>query len=538
MRYFSLILLFLFLSIPTFAKDDPEIKQVARLGQGTAYTVAVHPSGKVLAVGTSIGVRFYDDKWKELARFVDIQPIDQLAWSSDGKQLLVGYRETTASPCHIAKWNISNDFTDQSLVHEADYCTTMMTWSKDGALLAVGIESHTRDESIYILDSDSLDFIEEVEYVLKDYFQPIQNENIRHEHHNICYRNICRNFSIVPREVYWLGDTLSIFATSIFQSGESIGTSTWTTNTEEFPKYKGGSRSSPYEESTFSQISNSSEFMVIQNGWGDNFSIAQYNPTVGYHSIPTVYYTNNETAPSYLFYSNDAKRVAYINFDFNRTINLLESIEDKDNRVELQTTFEHAPEVIWSHDNTLIATIENYQERLRIGIWDTVSGAELDRYNLVVDTVDSQYHLQTNLTWRPDNSGFTLFSFVATMDDGCFIVDLSHFDINNGESMNLYRQDSLPSPTHGESSCRRKTFAEWSPDSRYLAVPFKNIVTIYSTPLNNPEVIEMDIESTRTVDFGDLGIMSLNWHESGNYLAGGASDGTIYVWDVSALLEE
>ena len=161
MRYFSLILLFVFLTFPTFAEDDPDIKQVARFGRGTAYTLAWRPDGEVLAVGSATGVWFFDEDFNELGRLAEDTPVDSLEWSPDGERLITVKNSYQTENCQLIVWNVSFDIQTSSQDKVFDYCAESVDWSADGELIAIGIEQQSQKSIVFIVSSDNYEIVSE-----------------------------------------------------------------------------------------------------------------------------------------------------------------------------------------------------------------------------------------------------------------------------------------------------------------------------------------------------------------------------------------
>ncbi len=63
-------------------------REIARLGRGIATGLAWRPDGKVLAVGSSNGVWFFNDNMEQIQQ-ADVGLIRSLEWNPNGKTLLI-----------------------------------------------------------------------------------------------------------------------------------------------------------------------------------------------------------------------------------------------------------------------------------------------------------------------------------------------------------------------------------------------------------------------------------------------------------------
>lgn len=159
---FLVIFLLAMIAFPIFADDTPEIVQVARLGRGTAYTLAWRPDGKVLAVGSATGVWFFDEDFQELGRLADDIPVHNLEWSPDGNRLITFYDDYKQEGCDFLVWIVSNDVEDNSVDIRLDYCPRSVDWSSDGKLIAIGMaDLYNTETNVVVLSGDTYEIVTE-----------------------------------------------------------------------------------------------------------------------------------------------------------------------------------------------------------------------------------------------------------------------------------------------------------------------------------------------------------------------------------------
>jgi WD40 repeat protein len=117
---------------------DPEIISLAPVGKDRANTVAFSPDGKLLAVGSSLGVYFYNPQTGGEVRFIPTQTwVRSLAFSPDGETLVTGSYDPL-----VRLWRVS----DGSLLYEFTGHTAWVrsvAYSPDGKLLATASDDNT-----------------------------------------------------------------------------------------------------------------------------------------------------------------------------------------------------------------------------------------------------------------------------------------------------------------------------------------------------------------------------------------------------------
>jgi hypothetical protein len=107
-------------------------------GQDRANTLAFSPDGHLLAVGSSLGIYFYDSQTGQQVRFIPTQTwVRSLAFSPDGESLVTGSYDPL-----VRLWRVS----DGCLLHEFMGHTAWVrsvAYSPDGGLLATASDDNT-----------------------------------------------------------------------------------------------------------------------------------------------------------------------------------------------------------------------------------------------------------------------------------------------------------------------------------------------------------------------------------------------------------
>jgi WD40 repeat protein len=168
----------------------------------------------------------------------------------------------------------------------------------------------------------------------------------------------------------------------------------------------------------------------------------------------------------------------------------------------------------WNRDGSQVWTLA--PDSMGIAIFDAESG------NLV-NTISVDGTLITGAEWSPDSTRFaTLFHALDT---------LVILDVSSGEISATYPQAVAPGPL------------EWSPDNTRIAGSTQVVVEV-GTPGSVPaannallfEVYVWDAATGQVLNrFSGLPEypQHLQWHPDGVELAGGASNGAVFIWDTS-----
>ncbi len=123
----------------TFAQTSgPEVIQLSATGQGRALAVAYSPTGEILAIGTSIGIYYYDSTTLELIRFVPTETwVRAIAFSPDGRWLASGSYDAT-----VRLWNVRDGTLGKELKGHTAWVRGL-AFSPDGELLATASDDNT-----------------------------------------------------------------------------------------------------------------------------------------------------------------------------------------------------------------------------------------------------------------------------------------------------------------------------------------------------------------------------------------------------------
>lgn len=109
----------------------PPQREVLRLGDGLMQVLAWNPAGDLLAVGTTLGIRFYDPALTFLRQLdqPDGTAVTALAWSADGSKI------AAASSSGVIVWEVASGAV-VSAYHEHSGPVVGLGWSPDGAHIA------------------------------------------------------------------------------------------------------------------------------------------------------------------------------------------------------------------------------------------------------------------------------------------------------------------------------------------------------------------------------------------------------------------
>ncbi len=174
------------------------------------------------------------------------------------------------------------------------------------------------------------------------------------------------------------------------------------------------------------------------------------------------------------------------------------------NGVSLIVTGDTVQEIVWSSDDSMMATVSRDidSDVPIIETWDVETG----------DSVSSiEYHAQFHqLIWSPNSNSFAVLG-IHLGQHGTYFVEVYDAQANL-TAFELVIEDSwLPSMA-------------WNNNGDLIAIYARDEIRIYN--VQNGETI-LTIPAYR--------IRSLSWHPDDTLLAGGSADGTIRIWDVSDL---
>jgi WD40 repeat protein len=115
------------------ADNAGQVSRLARLGQGIVNRAVFSPNGNLVAVATSLGIRFYDFKTLAEVYFIETSSnVQYIAFSPDGSTVAAGLRDGTVCVYHVPEG--SRLFTLEG--HGGSI--TGVSFSPDGTILATG----------------------------------------------------------------------------------------------------------------------------------------------------------------------------------------------------------------------------------------------------------------------------------------------------------------------------------------------------------------------------------------------------------------
>jgi len=275
-----------------------------------------------------------------------------------------------------------------------------------------------------------------------------------------------------------------------------------------------------YDPDQIRWIENTNNFLVYK--WGDTgYHIIEQFDSDELASTGQIFeHIEQNTSLPRVQFSPDMEQVAYHRWDYTDGIIIADDISTvfNDENIKLDFEIDSIRQIEWSPDSSMIATGGNVGDsHFLIDIWDAATGEK-------ISTIQRGY-LQhyDKFYWSPDSSqilvvgerltgGGATSRFLTLYEAG---RDYSQWEITQ---MTSWYEDVYDIPNHFDVT--------WSSNGQLVAISFDTEIRFY------------DVESKELITTIDNDtISSIDWHYTGQYLAGGASDGTIYVWDVSALLD-
>lgn len=220
-------------------------------------------------------------------------------------------------------------------------------------------------------------------------------------------------------------------------------------------------------------------------------------------------------------WSNSLEQVAYTSFDNREEIIVADELFTESETTTFTLQADRVRQIEWSPDSSMIATGgivgENDVNYYLIEIWDGQTGEQISTIQRgYLENYDKFY-------WSPDSSKILIVG-ERLMGGGATSRFLTLYDV--GRDYNQWEVTQMTSWYEDVWEYPNQLDVTWSPNGRVVAISFDSEIRFY------------DVESKELITtIENDTISSLDWHENGRYLAGGASDGTIYVWDVSALLD-
>ena len=124
---------------PAYAEgDDGGIIQLSASGQGRGHTLAYSPDGRILAVGSSLGIHLFNSSDLQLLKFIPTDTwVRALAFSPDGSMLASGSYDT-----NVRLWRASDGTLLKELTGHTAWVRSL-AFSPDGKWLATASDDNT-----------------------------------------------------------------------------------------------------------------------------------------------------------------------------------------------------------------------------------------------------------------------------------------------------------------------------------------------------------------------------------------------------------
>lgn len=163
----------------------------------------------------------------------------------------------------------------------------------------------------------------------------------------------------------------------------------------------------------------------------------------------------------------------------------------------------------WSPDNSLIAIVYGGDDTYDIEI------VEAQTLEPQLSAMGPDYFV-SEIAWSPDNSTLAVASIWANPFSP--YVNVRFYRI--GEPV-LYGGEVILSGDIEDESIHRSASLAWSPDNNVIGISFPTTVSLYETKA-----------FTAIHSIAESEIASLSWHPSNILIAGGRTDGTLYLWGI------
>ena len=528
-------------NVIVLSADNYEVlNEFSELGMYVAFS----PNNRYLAINNngnnSLLTILEPNTRKVIKEIREFEVFGEVSWSFDGEYILTG--------CNIAEWDFGGscqlDVVTGDIVNEIAGIPRVRWSPTQNDFLAQAINFYGGSAWIYVHFEDyqnlvenlpAFEFISEVQWHPSGNYITVLNKNwgvdsfvtnIDESSATVVQEKLL--FSSTVKSITWNPENFSLLSTS--ESADYVWNWSGESNQVRTPSVyitenTGAITQTNTEVRWISEI----EFITISlmTDYGINFAFdnrirnAESGEVV---DTPLYYYSyfdylTEEGGLPLTSWSHSLDFVAYTSFDDRENVIIANKLFAEDEILNFDVRADNIRQIEWSPDDSMIATAGNISDSyFRIDIWDSQTGQRLN-------TIQRGYlpHF-TKFHWSPDNSKILIVGerlagmgarsrFLTLYDVG---RDYNQWEITQ---MTSWYEDVYESPNQLDVA--------WSSASKIVAISFDIEIRFY------------DVESKELITtIKNNTINSLDWHENGQYLAGGASDGTIYVWDVSALMDE
>lgn len=326
-------------------------------------------------------------------------------------------------------------------------------------------------------------------------------------------------FSSPARILTWIPETTDILSVSHFDFDYDSEISIWSINSN---NQRVPSMSQVFSDVDEIQwIKGTQNFVVHSYGGLGRYFLTEWSAdSLQQVSKLWEHFEQGASIP-YIRYTSDLNRATFYWSGYVDKIKITDDlfrVFQDNNDITIDFQADNIRQIEWSPDDSMIAVAGNVGDSyFLINIYDTTSG------DLISSIQRSWMKYFTKFVWSPDSNLLLIIGERLTGGEAnsrtitIYKANKNYSQYSTGFD---WYEDVLDDSSNAMS-------ASWSPNSQMIAVSYHDAVKILD--VNNGLILaQIPMDSINTLD----------WHENGQYLAGGASDGTIYVWDVSVLMEK